>query len=64
MSCDLGRLQMAIGAANRRWSDEWRTRYRIAGHEVEDPVADEVDDETFNRQAREAMAALKRRAAH
>jgi hypothetical protein len=64
MCCDLGRLQLAIASAGKRWSEEWRTRYRIAGHDVEEPVEDPVDDETFNRQARAALAALKRRAAH
>ena len=61
MGCDLGRLAIAIEAAQKQTEAQWRERYRIAGFEVEEPEPEPLDDGEFNERARSAMAALKGR---
>lgn len=64
MECDLHRLRIAVEASVKDYDREWRLRFRIAGHKVEDPEDfKEVDDETFNRNVRDAMAMFKRQGA-
>lgn len=61
MECDLLRLDMAVTAMAKETGREWRLRFRIAGHDVKEPGdAEEVDDETFNQNVRDAMAMFKR----
>lgn len=63
MTCDLGRLYLAIEAAGKAKQEDWKLRFRIAGFKLEEPMEEIEDDEEFNDRMREAMATLRRKAA-
>lgn len=64
MECDLLRLDLAVTSMAKELGREWRTRYRIAGHDIKEPEdMAEVDDDTFNQNVRDAMEMFKRQAA-
>ncbi|WP_062206795.1 hypothetical protein [Aureimonas sp. AU12] len=62
MSCDLGRLRLAIDAAQAERGAEHRFQMRIHGHQVEEPPPPDQTDEEMVASARNVMAMFRRRA--
>lgn len=60
MECDLGRLQIALGAAREQIESDWRQWFRIGGFKVDEPVPEPEDDEAFNEQLRATLSLIKR----
>ena len=58
MTCDLGRLHLAIEAAREAEQNRVRLQVKLAGFKMEEPAKDAETDEEFNEMAANALFVL------